>query len=457
MDFGGAGRIKAVGFAINDKGYIGTGQTATNFFKDFWEYDPCDLWIRKADFGGTARTGAVGFSIGDKGYIGTGDDGIGTYEKDFWEYDPTTDSWTRKADFPGAGRRFAFAFSLGNKGYIGTGESNSGLLTNFWAYDPTTDTWAQISSLPAAGRKYAGGFTLNGKAYVGCGTPGPMRDFWEYDPASDTWTRKTDYPGVGPEATTSFTLGNYGYMGLGDDFVNFGKDMWQYNASTDTWLRMVDFGGTSREVSVGFSLCGKGYFGTGGQGVSLLFRDFWEFTPPDYTGSVCFTEPVAGFNSSDTSTCNNTCGNFIDASLNNPMAWQWSFPGATPSSSVLQNPGNICYSAAGNYVVSLIVSKGNCADTLAKSIAIIDSCACSLSIAITSSVTPANLQTGAVKVIVSNGVPPYQYSLDNIHFQSNNIFTSLPLGTYHLYVVDNNNCEGQYTFEVEQASRCCGQ
>ena len=68
---------------MGDDSAISIGYT-----KDFWEYDPStNTWTQKLDFGGTARHGAVGFAIGNKGYIGTGYNGTsGT--KDFWEYNP---------------------------------------------------------------------------------------------------------------------------------------------------------------------------------------------------------------------------------------------------------------------------------------------------------------------------------------------------------------------------------
>src|ERR1044071_1002991 len=37
------------------------------------------------------------------------------------------------------------------------------------------------------------------------------------------------------------------------------------------------------------------------------------------------------------------CLDFFDVSSNNPTSWQWSFPGAVPSSSTAQNPVHICY------------------------------------------------------------------------------------------------------------------
>ena len=75
--------------------------------------------------------------------------------------------------------------------------------------------------------------------------------------------------------------------------------------------------------------------------------------------------PVANFNPSATITgCDTFCVNFFDASTSNPDRWQWSFPGGTPSSSSLQNPSGICYTADGLYDVMLIVGNGVGSDTL---------------------------------------------------------------------------------------------
>lgn len=74
---------------------MGTGTDIdSEYLKDFWEYDPeADRWTRKADLGGTKNTerrNAVGFAIGDKGYIGTGygkdpdDSNSDSYRGDVW-------------------------------------------------------------------------------------------------------------------------------------------------------------------------------------------------------------------------------------------------------------------------------------------------------------------------------------------------------------------------------------
>lgn len=104
-DFGGGPREYAVGFSIGPKGYIGTGRDENEASgKDFWEFDPGDgadgldekgnpigKWRRKADFGGGERNGAVGFAIGQKGYIGTGlgsgTDGNLDFQRDFWVWE----------------------------------------------------------------------------------------------------------------------------------------------------------------------------------------------------------------------------------------------------------------------------------------------------------------------------------------------------------------------------------
>ena len=73
--------------------------------------------------------------------------------------------------------------------------------------------------------------------------------------------------------------------------------------------------------------------------------------------------PVAGFQSSDSTFCSNQCINYTDRSAG-ATSWQWSFPGATPSSSSIQNPQGICYDSAGTFNAKLIVSNSAGSDTL---------------------------------------------------------------------------------------------
>ena len=75
---------------------------------------------------------------------------------------------------------------------------------------------------------------------------------------------------------------------------------------------------------------------------------------------------VASMTANDSSLCENSCISFTNNSLH-AVSYLWNFPGAVPDTSTAVNPGNICYSAAGSYDVSLIASNSGHADTLVMS------------------------------------------------------------------------------------------
>ncbi|MFZ1560346.1 MAG: hypothetical protein WAT37_10505 [Saprospiraceae bacterium] len=161
LDFGGTARGNAVGFSTTDKGYIGTGSDGIALKKDFWEFIPAGgglgSWVQKADFAGTARQKAVGFSINNKGYIGTGSisDQVGV--KDFWEYNPATNVWLQKADFGGSARFFAIGFSIGSKGYIGVGSDESYYKRDFWEYNTVPESGkVYVENIPSDAVIYQG-------------------------------------------------------------------------------------------------------------------------------------------------------------------------------------------------------------------------------------------------------------------------------------------------------------
>jgi len=57
---------------------------------------------------------------------------------------------------------------------------------------------------------------------------------------------------------------------------------------------------------------------------------------------------------------------FTDMTFGNPISWEWTFEGGTPSSSTEQNPAGIVYSTTGSYDVSLTVSDGTNTQTITK-------------------------------------------------------------------------------------------
>ena len=74
-------------------------------------------------------------------------------------------------------------------------------------------------------------------------------------------------------------------------------------------------------------------------------------------------QPVANFSASQTNICEGDCINFTDLSTSSASggitSWSWTFTGGTPATSTQQNPTNTCYSSAGTYTVSLIVTDAN--------------------------------------------------------------------------------------------------
>ena len=82
------------------------------------------------------------------------------------------------------------------------------------------------------------------------------------------------------------------------------------------------------------------------------------------TVNVCTGGPVANLTASNTTLCTGDQVDFTDLSTNSPTTWDWTFFGATPGTSAVQNPTGISYPSAGSYNVQLIVSNANGSDTV---------------------------------------------------------------------------------------------
>nr|MBK9653043.1 T9SS type A sorting domain-containing protein [Bacteroidota bacterium] len=74
--------------------------------------------------------------------------------------------------------------------------------------------------------------------------------------------------------------------------------------------------------------------------------------------------PFANLQSSDTSFCDKNAIDFFDLSTNNPTSWFWTFAGASPSTSTLQNPTGIYYPSYGSFDVTLVACNANGCDTI---------------------------------------------------------------------------------------------
>jgi hypothetical protein len=83
-------RARSISFTANGKAYVGTGEKG-GITQDIWEYEPVnDLWVQKTSFEGTSSMDAIGFSIDNVGYITTGRS-ISYYFDDIWAFDPNAE------------------------------------------------------------------------------------------------------------------------------------------------------------------------------------------------------------------------------------------------------------------------------------------------------------------------------------------------------------------------------
>jgi PKD repeat protein len=106
------------------------------------------------------------------------------------------------------------------------------------------------------------------------------------------------------------------------------------------------------------------YSSVGTYPVSLTVGDGVGTDTETKTGYITVKNVIAEFTSTSTSIVTGNTVTFTDNSLCEPTAWEWSFPGGTPSSFTGQTPSAIQYDVEGTYDVTLIVYKASDSDTL---------------------------------------------------------------------------------------------
>ncbi len=299
-EFKGLGRASASCFVINGKAYVGLGYNADfenpteRYLRDWWVYSPAnDQWDKIADLPGKGRIGAVAFSLNGKGYVGTGFDGT-NYLKDFWEYNPQTNLWVQKDDFSGEIRSNAVSFVVSDYAYVGTGEMYDGnflmRFNDFYRFNPDEKAgiqWKKIQYINGSKRSGATAFTYDDKAYVCTGSNYLyfVNDICEYNPILDTWINKNDLENnseisILRNNASSFVLNNRGYVLLGEQSSNMLKDVWEYDFENDSWTKKADFEGSARVDAVSFTIGDRVFVGTGTSGTKYL-DDIWEYKPSE--------------------------------------------------------------------------------------------------------------------------------------------------------------------------------
>lgn len=250
-DFPGSSRNNATAFVLDGKAYVGTGydgsaDTDNGYKKDFYMYDPRTTphWKRVADFPGPPRQFATSFVVNNRAYVGMGHSNS-NYFQDFYEFDPAggmkgEGKWTQIATFSGGKRTGAMAFTIGSKAYVGFGKTNAGVLSkDLYSFDPATNgagkgSWTRVEfadgfdseAFPA--RAFGLSLVINGKAYIIGGEN--RSDVWEYDPGANSWTEKQNFSTQRGFAA-GFVIGNIGYFGTGSNTGTGGgsDDFWGYD------------------------------------------------------------------------------------------------------------------------------------------------------------------------------------------------------------------------------------
>ena len=146
--------------------------------------------------------------------------------------------------------------------------------------------------------------------------------------------------------------------------------------------------------------------------------------------------PTANFNVNDQLICTGMTVQFTDMTSNNPLTWQWYFPGGNPASSNNQNP-SVTYNNIGAFNVILKITNQFGSDSIVKSNYITVTSPGTLSFAVTNESAP-NATDGSITVNVIGGNPPYTYYWSN--GGTSQSISGLTADVYSVAVYDASGC-----------------
>lgn len=168
-----------------------------------------------------------------------------------------------------------------------------------------------------------------------------------------------------------------------------------------------------------------------------FFRAYDSIVPP--------SGPTANFTSTTQTVCPGEIVTFSDLSIDDPATWQWSFPGAIPSSSTLQNP-QVAYLNPGTYNVTLIASNGIGADTFSITNYITVREAPTVTTTVTSP-TCFGGGNGSASITATGNFGPF--SIDWNTGSSALSLAGLSEGSYTATVTDANGCTTEALVDIE--------
>jgi len=190
---------------------------------------------------------------------------------------------------------------------------------------------------------------------------------------------------------------------------------------------------------------------TGQGSVMISFRDHCRNSNNLYVDNINITgvtvnPPSAAFVLSNTAICAGSCVNITDITSGLPNSWAWTFSGGTPSSSNVQNPGSVCYAAAGTYTMQLISCNANGCDTAVQTLIV------SGPVTATSSdndVACFGGNDGSSTAIATGGTGPYTYNWLPLG-GTNATASGLPAGVYTCGIADVYGCGTTITVTITE-------
>ena len=166
-----------------------------------------------------------------------------------------------------------------------------------------------------------------------------------------------------------------GYLISGDSYSAISGNKTENNLGQEqTWVLKIDsLGNILWEKTLftnGHDECGSAIevsdgcylMGNTDDGIAGGYKSFSTWGSYDYW-LIKFCETLQANFTSPSSFCPGTCVDFTNLSFQS-TSYLWSFPGATPDTSTVINPSNICYATPGTYDVQLIATNANGSDTL---------------------------------------------------------------------------------------------
>lgn len=166
--------------------------------------------------------------------------------------------------------------------------------------------------------------------------------------------------------------------------------------------------------------------------------------------------PTANFSMSSYTVCVNGCISCMDLSVAgaDPItAWDWTFQAGTPPVSTSQNPSNICYSTAGTYTITLIVTDLNGRSDTAQQIITVQTCSGINEFADNNAITIYPNPSGGIVMLQSaeknsaveilNVLGEKVYSLNHLFRDLQIDISSQPNGIYFLQIETNRGLENK--------------